>query len=60
MLTLNLKASDAKPRSCHGSCVVNSMSHEEVLALPPEERQKLRLNETGQELMLKLLDHDIA
>lgn len=43
----------------HGSCVVSSMTHEEILALPLEESKKLRLNQTGVDLMRKLVDNII-
>lgn len=49
MLTLDSK-------NYHGGCLVQTMTHEQVLALPPEQISKLRLNETGVELMTKLLD----
>lgn len=49
MLTLNSK-------NHHGACIVATMTHEQVLGLPTEQAAKLRLNETGPELMNKLLD----
>lgn len=58
MLTLALD--DAVDAPCHGSCVVRTRSHEDILALPREQRSRLRLNETGPELMRKLLDHRAA
>lgn len=49
MLTLDSK-------NYHGGCLVSTMTDEQVLALPPEQIAKLRLNEIGVELMTKLLD----
>lgn len=40
----------------HSACIASSMSHDEILALPYDEMTKLRLNETGVELMSKMLD----
>lgn len=45
-----------KPSPYHGVCVLKMHSHEQVLALPASERSKLRLGETGVELMRKLMD----
>ncbi|WP_157643313.1 hypothetical protein [Burkholderia ubonensis] len=58
MLTLTLRGTMRE--HYHGTCVVRSMSHDEVLALPEAESAKLRLNETGPELMRKLMDRDEA
>jgi len=40
----------------HGRCVVRHLTSEAVLHLPAGERSKLRLNDTGVELMRRLLD----
>lgn len=40
----------------HGVCVVEMLTNEEILALPKDERRKLRLNEAGVELMRKLVE----
>lgn len=40
----------------HGKCVVLRLTEEELLALPAAATGRLRLNETGRELMMKLLD----
>jgi hypothetical protein len=40
----------------HGICVVERFTHDEILALPGGERSKLRLCDTGPNLMRKLLD----
>lgn len=40
----------------HGGCAVTLVSHEDILALPHSETNKLRLSETGPVLMRKLLD----
>lgn len=39
----------------HGRCVVLQLSEAEVLALPQPVYERLRLDETGPDLMLKLL-----
>jgi len=43
-------------KNYHSACIAASMSHDEILALPFDEMTKLRLNETGPELMMKMLD----
>ena len=40
----------------HGRCVVQLLTQKQVLALPSDQRHKLRLNDTGVELLRKLLD----
>jgi hypothetical protein len=45
-----------KPELYHGACVVQLLSREQILALPAEERNKLRLSETGPDLMRALMD----
>lgn len=40
----------------HSACIAKSLSPDEILALPYDEMTKLRLNETGPELMGKMLD----
>lgn len=45
-----------KSGPAHGTCVVATRTHDEILALPVEERGKLRLNQTGVQLMKKLVE----
>ena len=40
----------------HGRCVVQLLTHEQVLALPSDQRDRLRPDDTGGELMRKLLE----
>ncbi len=43
----------------HGTCAVKVLTPEQILALPCQQTEKLRLNETGVELMKQLLDREI-
>lgn len=53
---VSAKGEPVKSGLHHGLCVTQTLTHEAILALPPEQRSKLRLSETGWELMRKLLD----
>lgn len=49
-------AHDNGPNLAHGRCVVERLSEAELMALPPPQLFRLRLSETGIELMKRLLD----
>jgi hypothetical protein len=43
-------------KPAHDRCVVHQMTHDEILALPADERSKITLGAAGIDLMRKLMD----
>lgn len=43
-------------KNYHSACIAVSMTREQILALPPDQSTKLRLNEIGRDLMMELLN----